>query len=150
MTVADAVVKTPSVRGLAGTRWWLWLSLTAIVLLLAAAAAIGITNRDPDLLFMHFWWTPIAQAPTLALLIGSIGLDLLVTTGIVAFVHRLIQKRRPVRPPGPISFRGRNLGTRRFGMVNRRGGPLRRLQHECRSSARCQQHRHDADEQSSE
>lgn len=98
MAVADAVAETPSVRGLAGARWWLWLTLAAIVLLLAPAAAIGITNRDPDPVFMHFWWTPIAQAPTLALLIGSVGLDLLVATGIVASVHRLVVKRRPVRP----------------------------------------------------
>lgn len=98
MSVVDAVMETPSVRGLAGSRWWLWLSLTAIVLLLAPPVAIGITNWDPDPVFMHFWWTPIAQAPTLALLIGSLGLDLLVATGIVAFVHRLDRKRRPVRP----------------------------------------------------
>lgn len=85
-------------RRLGSAPWWAWLTGAGGVLLLGPVIAIGITHRDPDPLFMHSWWTPIAQAPTVTLLTCSIGLDLLLSTGLVAVLARTVRRRWRVRP----------------------------------------------------
>ncbi|MGT2426113.1 hypothetical protein [Amnibacterium kyonggiense] len=98
MSVGRAAEQISRGRELFGSRWWLRFALVGVVLLLAPVAAIAVTNRDPDPVFMHFWWTPIARSPTPALLVGSLGLDLLTATGFVALICRLSRRRRPTRP----------------------------------------------------
>jgi hypothetical protein len=61
--------------------------------------ALAVTNRDPDPMFMNQGWSPIASDPSGALLIGSLGLDVLVATAVTAAVVRLRGSRSGRRAP---------------------------------------------------
>lgn len=98
MSNPRVVAASPAAVAHVASRWWLWLSAPGTVLLLTPAVATAVTGRDPDPLFMHAWWTPIAQAPTVSLLLGSVGLDVLLATGVGAVIARAARSRRPIRP----------------------------------------------------
>ncbi|WP_345482210.1 hypothetical protein [Amnibacterium soli] len=72
-------------------------AVAGLALLLVPVAALVVTNRDPDPLFLHYWWTPIASVPADSLLLGALGLALLLATAVAAIVATVSRRWYPRR-----------------------------------------------------
>lgn len=82
-------LQAPATTGrVPGRRPWHWFIGVGIALLLVPVLASAVTHRDPDPLFQHGWWSPIASAPRPALVVGSVGLDLLIATALMIPLRR--------------------------------------------------------------